>query len=350
MMHQPWTRRHVLRVLGCTGATLLRPVLSWSQPQDDAMAQPALQVLASFTAAQRRQAVYPFEARERRDWHYVPRRRPGLTLGDMTSAQQELLWTLLRAGLSEQGVQKTRGVIATEAILSELSSSPGYRDPGNYAIVFFGTPASGQPWGWRFEGHHLSLSCTVVPGQGVAVTPAFLGANPATVPPQHTPAGFKVLGTEEAAGFRLLHSLSETQKSTVMIASQSLGDILSGPGREASLQQRSGLAFGAMTTTQRQQAMALIEAYVRNVRQDVAQAELDNITAAGIETLYFAWAGSHTPGQPHYYRLHGPTLIIEYDNTQNGANHVHSIWHNPPNNFGQDLLQAHYKEAHPAAR
>src|SRR6185436_3051385 len=108
-----------------------------------------------------------------------------------------------------------------------------------------------QPWGWRFEGHHLSLSCTVVPGQGVAVTPAFLGANPATVHTQHTPAGFKVLGTEEAAGFRLLHSLSETQKSTVMIASQSLGDILSGPGREASLQQRAGLAFGAMTATQR---------------------------------------------------------------------------------------------------
>jgi formylglycine-generating enzyme required for sulfatase activity len=105
-----------------------------------------------------------------------------------------------------------------------------------------------------------------------------------------------------------------------------------------------------MSATQRQQAMALIEAYVRNARQDVAQAELDKAAAAGIETLHFAWAGSHTPGKPHYYRVHGPTLLIEYDNTQNGANHVHSVWHNPPNSFGQDLLHAHYKEAHPAAR
>jgi hypothetical protein len=268
----------------------------------------------------------------------------------MTPPQHELLWTLLGAGLSEQGTQKTRGVIATEAILGELSGSPGSRDPGNYAVVFFGTPASGQPWGWRFEGHHLSLTWTVVPGQGVAVTPAFLGTHPATAPPHHPQAGFKALGTEEAAGFRVLQSLSDTQKATVMIAAQSLGDILSGPGREASLQQPAGLAFGAMTATQRQQAMALIEAYVRNVRHEVAQAELDRVTAAGIETLHFAWAGSHTPGQPHYYRVHGPTLVIEYDNTQNGANHVHSIWHNPSNSFGQDLLQAHYKAAHPTAR
>ena len=100
MMHQPWTRRHVVQVLSFTGATLLRPILSWPQPQDT-MAQPALRVLASFTPAQRRQAVYPFEARERRDWHYVPRRRPGLTLGAMTPTQHELLWTLLRASLSE---------------------------------------------------------------------------------------------------------------------------------------------------------------------------------------------------------------------------------------------------------
>jgi hypothetical protein len=314
------------------------------------MTQPALQMLASFSAAQRRQAVYPFEARERRDWHYVPRRRPGLTLGAMKPTQHELLWALLRAGLSAQGVQKTRDVIATEAILDNLSGSPGARDPGNYAIVVFGTPASGQPWGWRFEGHHLSLSCTVVPGQGVAVTPAFLGAHPATAPPHHSQAGFKALGTEEAAGFRLLQSLSDTQKATVTIASRSLGDILSGPGREVSLQQRAGLAFDAMTASQRQLAMALIDAYVRNVRHDVAQAEMDSLTAAGIETLHFAWAGGHTPGQPHYYRVHGPTLVIEYDNTQNGANHVHSIWHNPPKSFGQDLLQAHYNAAHPDAR
>jgi hypothetical protein len=314
------------------------------------MTQPARAVLESFTDRQRRQAMYPFAAAERRDWHFVPRRRPGVILGDMQPTQQERVWALLRASLSEQGVQKTRAVISTEAILGEISGNPGYRDPANYAVVFFGDPTSGQPWGWRFEGHHLSLTFTVVPGQGVAVTPAFLGANPARVLAPHTQAGFTALGTEEADGFRLLNSLSEAQKSTALIASQSLGDILSGPGREASLTQRAGLAFAAMTTPQRQQAMALIDTYVRNARPDVAQAELDKLTAAGIDTIHFAWAGSQTPGRPHYYRVHGPTLLIEYDNTQNGANHVHSVWHNPTNSFGQDLLRTHYQEAHPPAR
>ena len=148
----------------------------------------------------------------------------------------------------------------------------------------------------------------------------------------------------------MLNSLSAAQKSTVLLAAQSLGDILSGPGREASLTQPAGLALAAMTATQRQQAMTLIESYVRNARPDVAQTELDKLTAAGIDTLHFAWAGSPTPGRPHYYRVHGPTLLIEYDNTQNGANHVHSVWHNPSNSFGQDLLRAHYQSAHPLSR
>ena len=348
-MHKSWSRRRVLRMLGLTGVTLLPATLSRAQPWD-AVARPALDVLASLSAQQRRQAVLPFEAESRRDWHYVPRRRPGVTLGELQPTQHELVWALLRAGLSQQGVQKTQAVITTEAILGELSGSPGYRDPTNYALVFFGEPASGQPWGWRFEGHHLSLTFTIVPGQGVAATPAFLGANPATVPAPHAQAGFSALGMEETYGFRLLHSCSDTQKAAVLLQAQSFRDILSGPGRETSLQQRTGLALGAMTATQRQQAIELIETYVRNVRPDVAQTELDKLTAAGIDAVHFAWAGSQTPQQPHYYRLHGPTLLIEYDNTQNGANHVHSVWHNPVNSFGQDLLRAHYQDAHPPTR
>ncbi|MGE3537506.1 MAG: DUF3500 domain-containing protein [Candidatus Tectimicrobiota bacterium] len=348
-MPQHWSRRQVLRGLSGLGIAVVRPCMAWAQSQD-AMVQPALDMLAIFTTAQRRQAVYAFEARERRDWHYIPRRRPGVPLSDLTPAQQERLWALLHAALSARGIQKTRGVIAIEAILGELSGRPDYRDPGKYAIVFFGTPSAIQPWGWRFEGHHLSLTFTVVPGQGVAATPAFLGAHPATVPAQHAQAGVQILQTEKEAGFRLLHSLAETQKATALMASESLGDILSGPGREAHLQQRTGLALGAMTDAQRQQALALIEAYIGNVRADMAQTALHKATAAGIETIHFAWAGSHTPERPHYYRLHGPTLLIEYDNTQNGANHVHSVWHDPMNSFGQDLLRAHYERHHAPTR
>lgn len=344
MLETSWSRRHVLRAMGLT-TMLMIPSRARAQRQE-AMARRAQDLIESLTDAQRPQILYPFEADERQDWHYFPRRRPGLALGQMTSTQQERVWDLLGEGLSEQGVATSRDVIRTEAILGELTGRQQYRDPTNYAIAFFGDPASGQPWGWRFEGHHLSLSFTVIPDHGVAVTPAFVGANPATVPEPHERAGFKALGREAANGFGLLHSLSDTQRATALIAPESFGNILTGPGREGRLQQRVGLALGDMTAEQRQQALRLIETYVHNIHPELATREFDRLITAGIDTIHFAWAGSQHPGRPHYYRLHGPRLVIEYDNTQNGANHVHAVWHDPTNSFGRDLLRAHYETSH----
>ncbi len=348
MLETPWSRRHVLRAIGLT-TTLMIPSRARAQRQE-AMVRHAQDFIESLTDAQRPQVLYPFAADERQDWHYFPRRRPGLSLGKMTSAQQEQVWALLGTGLSEQGIEKTRGVVRTEAILGELTGRRQYRDPTNYAIVFFGDPVSDQPWGWRFEGHHLSLSFTVIPNHGIAVTPAFVGANPATVPESHEHAGFKALGPEAANGFRLLRSLSDTQRATALIASESFGDILSRPGREGRLNQRVGLALGDMTAAQRQQALTLIETYVNNAHPELAKREFDGLIAAGIDTVHFAWAGSQEPGRPHYYRLHGPKLVIEYDNTQNGANHIHAVWHDPTNHLGQDLLRAHYETSHRKTR
>ncbi|MDH3598761.1 MAG: DUF3500 domain-containing protein [Candidatus Tectomicrobia bacterium] len=344
-----WSRRHVLHSLGLSAATLMIPTRARARLQED-MVRRARDLIEKLTDAQRRQVLYPFEADERRDWHYFPRSRPGVALRDMTAGQQERVWALLGAGLSEQGLEKTRDMIRTEAILGDLTGRRQYRDPANYAIVLFGDPASEKPWSWRFEGHHLSLTFTVIPGHGIAVTPAFVGANPATAPESHEQAGFKALGQEEAHGFRLLHSLSDTQRATALIASESFGNILSGPGREGRLQQRVGLALGAMTAAQRQQALTLIETYVQNVRPDLAKRELDILASAGMDTIHFAWAGSQQPGRPHYYRLHGPRLVIEYDNTRDGANHIHAVWHDPINSFGQDLLRAHYEASHHKGR
>ena len=344
MRQMQWSRRQVLRTIGLT-PTLMIPGRARAQLQE-AMARRAQDLIDSLTDTQRPQVLYPFEANERQDWHYFPRRRPGLSLGQMTSAQQGRVWALLATGLSEKGMDKTRAVVRTEAILGDLTGRREYRDPTNYAIVFFGEPVSGQPWGWRFEGHHLSLSFTVIPGQGIAVTPAFVGSNPATVPEPHEHAGFQALGLEEANGFRLLNSLSDTQRATVLIAPESFGNILSGPGREGRLQERVGLALADMTAAQRQQALTLIETYVTNVRPELAKRALDGLTAAGIDRIHFAWAGSQHPGRPHYYRLHGPRLVIEYDNTQNEANHVHAVWHDPANHLGKDLLRAHYETSH----
>lgn len=344
-----WSRRRLVQAFGVTAATLMIPFRARAQLQEE-MARRAQELVETFTETQRRQVLYAFDAETRLDWHYFPRQRPGLALRDMTPAQRERTWALLAAGLSEQGLEKTRGVIRTEAILGDLTGRQSYRDPANYAIVLFGDPDSGQPWSWRFEGHHLSLTFTIIPGHGIAVTPAFMGSNPATVPESHEHAGFKALGGEEVNGFRLLRSLSVTQRATALIASESFGNILSGPGREDHLLQRAGLALGDMTAAQRQQTLALIETYVRNVKPELAKRALNRIAAAGIDTIHFAWAGSEEPGRPHYYRLHGPRLVIEYDNTQNGANHVHAVWHDPMNSFGQDLLRAHYESSHHKAQ
>ncbi|WP_179137978.1 DUF3500 domain-containing protein, partial [Candidatus Entotheonella palauensis] len=233
MLETPWSRRHMLHMLGLTAATLMIPFRARARLQEE-MAQRARDLIDHLPDAQRRQALYPFEADERRDWHFFPRRRPGLALRDMTPVQRERVWALLGAGLSEQGLEKTRDVIRTEAILGELTGRRQYRDPENYAIVLFGDPASWltAPWSWRFEGHHLSLTFTVIPDHGIAVTPAFVGANPATAPESHEHAGFKALGQEEAHGFGLLRSLSDSQRAKALIAPESFGNILTGPGRE----------------------------------------------------------------------------------------------------------------------
>jgi hypothetical protein len=310
------------------------------------MAETALAFLESIGGAQRRQAVFPFDGEERKDWHFVPRSRPGIPLKDLTKEQRELVFALLRTALSDQGMQKAEDVIRLEGILAEISGNNWFRDPENYALAVFGDPAGDAPWGWRFEGHHLSLSFTVAPGQGLAVTPAFFGANPAEVKKGHRHAGLRVLKREHEVAFQLIGGLNAAQRRTAILQPDSFGDILTGPGREDSLRRPQGLAVTAMDVAQRSQVLDLVEAYVRNMRASVAERQMRDLRDAGLETLHFAWAGGTTPDAPHYYRLHGPTVIIEYDNTQNGANHAHSVWHDPRDGFGRDLLRRHHEQDH----
>ena len=338
------SRRQFLSTVPAALLTLGLPFQAGAR-QHDAWTLRALAFLERLTGDQRSQCLLDFTSDRRRDWHYTPRRRPGLTLKTLSAEQRDLLWRLLATALSERGVAKARDVIKTEAILADTSGNRSFRDPENYAIVFFGDPSAQQPWAWRFEGHHLALNFTVVPGTGLTVTPAFFGANPATVPAGHAHAGFQALADEERLAFQLLDGLAPAQLEQTVIDSRSLGDIVTGPGREDSLRERRGLALGLMNATQRDQAVALLNAYVHNAPAAVASRSLERIRGAGLDQLHFAWAGSRTPGSPHYYRLHGPTLIIEYDNTQDGGNHVHSVWNDLLENFGRDQLAAHYASA-----
>ena len=311
-----------------------------------AMAAAATSFLAALSADGRRRAVFAFDDKERFNWHYVPRQREGLAFKDMTLAARTAAHELMKASLSAAGYDKATNVIRLEGVLRRLETFGGLlRDPENYSVTVFGTPRSDAPWGWRVEGHHLSLNFTLVPGKPIAVTPAFVGANPAEVR-SGALKGLRTLAREQDMGHALALGMNEGQRKRMIIAPRSLGDIVTGPGRADSLAGPSGLPLADMTSEQLRLAAKLIEEYARNMRAEIADEELRRVRDAGVEQVHFAWAGPINPARPHYYRLHGPTLVIEYDNTQNDTNHIHSVWHDPVNDFGADLLRAHCEHGH----
>jgi hypothetical protein len=302
--------------------------------------------LSLLTSTQREKAQLAWDNAWREDWHYTPRRRPGLTLNEMTGPQTDALWSLLGSFLSPRGVKQTRGTIELERILGEISGSLRFRDPGNYALVLFGDPKGADPWACRFEGHHLSLTAVVIPDVGIAATPVFFGANPATVREPHDHAGFRLLGAEEDEAFGLIRSLEGDVRAQAIIAERSLGNIVAGPGREASLRRYEGVSLERLSGTQRGAVMRLLELYTGTLHPEIAHDLIAKAQHSGAGQLHFAWAGSLEKGQPHYFRIHGPSVLLEYDNTQGGGNHVHSVLLDPVNVFGRDLLKAHYQTLH----
>lgn len=343
------SRRQLLHgVAGAAGVLALGPPAraQVADPARAAMAGAATAFLAGLDARQRRRAVFDFNDAERMNWHYVPRRREGLTFKDMTAANRAAAHELMKASLSAVGYAKALDVIALEEVLRQLELIGLSRDPENYAFTVFGTPGPSAPWGWRVEGHHLSLNFSLVPGRPVAVAPAFMGANPATVR-AGARMGQRALGQEQDLGFALARSLDASLRARFLIAADSPGDVVSRPGRrELFGKPPAGIALSALGPDQRTLAVRLVECYARNMRAELAEVELTRMREAGLERLHVAWAGPIDPGKPHYYRVHGPTLLIEYDNTQNDANHIHSVWHDPAANFGVDPLRSHYEHGH----
>lgn len=313
---------------------------SWS-----AMAHAVNAFLAALEAEKRQSALFTFDSPERFNWHYVPRRRAGLPLKAMADPERAAAHQLLRAALSAEGYRKAVDIMRLEEVLRQREFFGFSRDPDNYAFTVFSTLEAAFPLGWRVEGHHLSLNFTMVTDKEGAVTPAFMGANPAEVRTGSL-KGLRVLAREQDLAFDLLHTFDANQRQQALIATRSLGDIISGPGRSDRLKAPQGLALAAMNPAQRNRTLALVGTYLHNMPEEIAARHLRSIHEAGLDKLHFAWAGSFQPGQAHYYRLHGPTLLIEYDNTQNDANHIHTVWHDLRNNFGMDLLHAHYETGH----
>ena len=263
----------------------------------------------------------------------------------MRARQRRLTWRLVELALSAEGAAKAHGVLTLEAILQARTANKAFRDPLNYALALFGTPGHG-PWGWRFEGHHLSLTLTLVPGIGLGVTPHFLGANPFSglVAGHGQGAPARVLEQESALAFAVIQGLDEPDRRRAIIAARSPADIVSGPGRELALRTPSGLAVAAMPEPLRQRVLALLEVFFGHLAPELARSLLARLREAGLDRLSFAWAGATTPDGLHYYRLLGPTLILEYDRTE--PDHAHSVWHDPTNLFGEDHLRRHHETAH----
>ena len=313
-------------------------------PVREAMAGAAADWLASLDRAGRAKACYPFPADEERTrWYYTPTERGGLPLAEMGPVSQRLAHKLVASGLSEGGYATAATVMGLENVLDAREGwRRGYdgrrvphrgRDPQLYFVSVFGDPGSGA-WGWRVGGHHVAVNYTVGAGGEVSASPLFLGANPATTR-LVGPGVLRPLAAEEDLGRELLASLAPDQRAKAVVSPVAPDDILQRNRPRVELGPPDGLPALEMLPQQRALLEGLVRHYLGRLPEELARAEAELVTGEAGDGLQFAWAGGPEPGQPHYYRIQGPRLLIEYDNVQNGVNHVHSVWRDPEGDFGQ---------------
>ena len=309
------------------------------------MTECANRFLNALDANQRGKATFSFETDERMNWHYIPKERKGLPLRDMTPYQKHLASALLAAGLSQTGYIKAVTIMSLEDVLKLIESDSGERrNPEKYYFSVFGTPSDSGTWGYRVEGHHLSQNYTVVNGT-VVDGPSFFGANPAEVR-QGPRKGLRTLAGEDDFGIEMIHALDEQQQKVAIVNPTAYEEILTAASRKAALQgQPSGLSASKMDPMQFDALMALMEEYARNVHDELAERRMAQINKAG-RNIYFAWSGGVNRGDPHYYRIQTPDFLIELDDTQDNANHIHAVWRDFAGDFGEDLLQQHYQASH----
>jgi hypothetical protein len=299
-------------------------------------------LVSSVDAGRRSKLVLDFASERRTDWHYTPRSRPGLSLAELDPAQREAVHRLLRTALTAAGHRKVTNIIELELELREVETFGLFRDPEKYFLVFFAAPHATQPWGWRFEGHHLSLSFTLR-GDAIATTPSFFGANPAEVR-AGPKKGLRTLAEEEDEGRKLLEMLDAAQRGTAVIDTRTYGDIVTRNADRVSPLENRGLEARALTPAQKAQLRRLLETHASAFETPLRDARVARAFEA-FDTIRFAWAGATERGKPHYYRVQGPNFLIEYDASQDGGNHIHTVWRDFNGDFGRDLLREHHAAA-----
>ncbi|HEY8513031.1 MAG TPA: DUF3500 domain-containing protein [Cyclobacteriaceae bacterium] len=312
------------------------------------LAETAKAFMALLGSEQLEKTTFPVDTDERTDWTFVPRARKGIPFKELNAKQREAALNLLRASLSQQGYTKATEIMSHEIILRELEGrgpNDTYRDPENYYVSIFGSPSSKEPWGWRLEGHHVALNFFSIGGKLVSSTPSGFGSNPATVPrgPQ---TGKQILKLESDLGFQLVNSLTPAQLKVAKFSDTAPYEMFTLGEREAAPLEPKGLSYRDMTSAQQKMLLSLLDVYVKNYAFGFSNRLMKKIQDAGIENLSFAWAGSLQPGTGHYYRIQGPMLLIEFDNTQNNANHIHTAVRDLTDDFAYDILKEHYAREH----
>jgi hypothetical protein len=343
------------------------------------MGEAATDFLAALAAEQKAKTLFDLGQEERRTfWHYTPIERDGLPLSEMDRRQQQLAQKLVASGLSHAGYVTASTIMGLETTLDKIENwtrpLPG-RDSRLYHVRIFGLPSATAPWGWSFEGHHISLNYTIVDGRIVAPTPTFFGANPAEAPLGQAASLRPLPGIEDLAR-ELVHTLDEPQRAAALLAVQAPPDIV--------LTNRAYVAEGALLANQtaldqwrttygvqehevaalrysatprgvsslsldhgqQELLMALVGEYIRRMPDELAEIELKKLQQDSAAPLHFAWAGGLERGQGHYYRIQGGRFLVEYDNTQDNANHIHSVWRDPHDDFGAGILARHYAHSH----
>jgi hypothetical protein len=335
------TRREMI-VGGTLAATAA--LADKDSPKEPTMYKAVTDFVATLDIEQKQKALMPFNSDERLNWHYVPMERKGLHYKNMNPEQQQAAHALLLVGLSKTGYKKIEAIRQLELVLKEMEHGSPTRDPELYYFTIFGEPAARGTWGWRYEGHHVSLHWTVVKGKIVASSPQFLGTNPAEVRsgPQK---GTRVLAAEEDLGRALVKSFNAEQRKAAILSETAPGDIISAALRKAAILEDRGIAYHELTKEQQGIFISLLEEYAMVQVPEIAHKRLDAVHRAGLENVKFAWMGGIDRGQPHYYRIQGTTFLVEYDNTQNDANHIHAVWRDFAGDFGADLLALHYHTA-----
>lgn len=295
----------------------------------------------------KKQTQFSLDDRERFNFNFVPLPRKGPTFHDLSEKQKTAGLALLRASLGKQGYEKATAIVELEKVLKALEnreSNDLYRDPLNYHFLVFGNPAD-PSWAWKFEGHHVSLNFAVSGNEIVSSTPSFLGSNPGIVP-RGEEKGKQILKLETELAFSLINSMAADQMKAARFSENALAEIVTGNDLKPRSLKPEGISYRSLNDAQKKIFLELLGVYVKNYEFGFSNRLMDKITKAGVDNLTFGWAGSLVPGGGHYYRIQGTMLLIEYDNTQNNANHVHTVVRDLTNDFAEDILREHYLKDH----